>query len=130
MAVLTRSETLAVAWLKHLLGYETYTPPTIWVALYIPNWIDSNDEVSGGQYSRQIATFDDPTIALPHRHASNNVMVTFTNMPAVTVGWVGLHDADAGEDWLYYGEIVPNAVIEAGQTVVFFPGSLTIVTDP
>ena len=130
MVTLTRSEYLATAWLRHLLGHEVFTPPTLWIGLYIPAWVDSSDEVSGGQYSRQVVTFGDPISESPHRNATNDVLVTFTNMPAVTVGWAGLHDADTGEDYLYYAEITPNAVIEAGQTIVFFPGSLTIVTDP
>lgn len=125
--------------LDHSLGTASLTAPsTVYIALFTADDstgltsenLEANivtNEVTGGSYARQSATFD----AAANGSASNSATITF---PTATANWgtithVAVMDdySSAGDDGvIYYGALDTQKVIETGDTFQITTGNLTI----
>ncbi|WP_026487646.1 phage tail fiber protein [Caldanaerobius polysaccharolyticus] len=118
---------LANKLLDHTLRNVAYTPPTtVYVALYTsnPGAGDTGTEVSGGGYARQQITFN----VASGGQITNNADVVF---PVATASWgtvthIGIRDAAAGGNLLYYMPLDVTKTIDAGDQLKIPVGQLTI----
>lgn len=114
--------------IDHFLGTTTYTKPSaVYVALYSVAPTDSGGgtEISGGSYARQTATFT----ASSGGATSNDANIDFTNMPAVTVVAIGIHDNVSAGNLLLWGTLTTNKTTDAGDTLRIATGDLDISID-
>lgn len=84
-----------------------------------------SNEVSGGSYARQTASFNTAASG----STSNSANIAFSNMPAVTVTHVAIYDALTTGNLLFYGALTVSRVVAAGDTFVINSGQLTITLD-
>lgn len=82
------------------------------------------DEVSGGSYARQSATFS----AASGGSASTSATITF---PAATANWgtithVAILDASTSGNVLFWGAVTTSKTIETGDTFQITSGNLTV----
>ncbi len=102
-----------------------WAPATVYLSLHSSDPTDDDGgEISGNGYGRQQITFaaahaTDGTI-------SSNSAETFSNMPAVTVTHMGLHDNETGGNLLFHGALAANKTVASGDTVQFASGAITI----
>lgn len=111
--------------LDHALGSNAFSKPAnSHVALFtsIPSETGGGVEVTGGSYSRQIATFS----LSANGSTSNNTNITFSNMPACTVNAVGIFDAASGGNMLFYSTLTVNRTVLAGDSVRINNGALVV----
>lgn len=80
------------------------------------------NEVTGGSYARQAATFD----AAANGATANSGAINFTSMPGVTVTHVGLWDASSNGNFLWGGAATASKVVNAGDTYQVGAGDLDI----
>lgn len=120
------SDYLRNALVNHVRGGAAFAQPA---ALYAS--LHSSDpggngagEISGGSYSRKAVTFG----AASGGVASSTGTITFQDMPAVTVAFVGLWDAASGGNFLASGSQNPKSV-PAGDDFVFDAGDLTFALE-
>jgi hypothetical protein len=114
--------------LDHVLRNTAYSQPTaLTVALFTSTATGAEleagtltNEVSGGSYARQTATFG----AASGGVASNSGALTFTSMPACTVGYVAVLDQSANV--LFYGALSSAKTLNAGDTFTIPTGDLDI----
>lgn len=114
--------------LDHFLGTASYTmPAAVYVALYsvAPDDTGGGTEISGGSYARQAATFN----AASEGATENDDNIDFTNMPAVTVVAIGIHDALTSGNLLLWGTLTTNKTTDAGDTLRIATGDLDITID-
>lgn len=119
------SDYLEVKLLDHFLGTTTYTKPTtVYLALYTvaPTDATSGTEVSGGSYSRKVATFN----AAASGSTVNNADVDFNGMPACTVVAIAVTDALTNGNILVYGPLTANKSLDAGDILRVSSGDLSI----
>jgi|SRR5215831_14096143 len=101
--------------LGHTLGYQALTmPASVWLGLTtsLPSATSAGQEVTGGAYARQQATFALSTGAtVSPAMAANSATVQFptATAPWGTVGWFELWDATTGGNRLYWGPLVDPA---------------------
>ena len=114
--------------LDHTLATAAYTAPgAVYVGLHTGSPGDDNsgaNEVSGGSYARQAATF----AAASGGSASTSATITF---PAATANWgtishIGIYDASSTGNLLYHGAVTTSKTIETGDTFQISSGNLTI----
>ena len=120
--------------LDHVLRNTAYAQPTnLYVGLFTNtsgNAADNleagtlTDEVSGGSYARQTASFS----AASGGSSSTSATVTF---PAATANWgtithVAVLDAASGGNVLFWGAVTTSKTIETGDTFQITSGNLTI----
>lgn len=111
--------------LDHILRVAVFTQPTgLFVALYTTATDDvaGGTEVTGGSYARQSATFSAATAGA----TANSNALNFSNMPAVTVSHVAVHDAVTAGNRLFHGALTSAQVVAAGNTFVLAIGDLDI----
>lgn len=124
------SDYLEDALLDHVLGNTAFTQPaSVEVALFTSDSgdLESNsvaNEVDGGSYSRQTATFG----AASGGSASNDADISFTDMPAETVTHVAVMDGSS-DDVLFHGELTASKTLNAGDTFTIATGDLDITLD-
>ena len=117
--------------LDHALGTGDFDAPSaVYVALATADLTDANvttNEVSGGGYARQAATF----AAASGGSASTSATITFPVATADlgTITHFGLYDAATGGNLLYHGELNVPKVIGDGDTFEIQTGNLTISHD-
>lgn len=114
--------------IDHFLGTTTYTKPSaVYVALYsvAPSDAGGGTEIAGGSYARQTATFT----ASSGGATSNDANIDFTNMPAVTVVAIGIHDNVSAGNLLLWGTLTTNKTTDAGDTLRIATGDLDISID-
>lgn len=114
--------------IDHFLGTTTYTKPSaVYVALYsvAPSDAGGGTEIAGGSYARQAATFT----ASSGGATSNDANIDFTNMPAVTVVAIGIHDNVSAGNLLLWGTLTTNKTTDAGDTLRIATGDLDISID-
>jgi hypothetical protein len=105
-----------------------YTPAaTVYVALYTaaPSDAGGGTEVSGNAYARVAITFS----AASGGSTSNSGTLTFaTPTPSGwgTVTHFGIFDASSGGNLLYWNALTASKTINAGDTVTFAAGTLTV----
>lgn len=118
--------------LDHVLAGVAYPPPAAhFVSLHTaaPSATGTpSNEVSGGSYSRQVATFGQSALASGVYTAANSGNIAFTGMPAVTVVAVAIYDGPnaATGNLLFYGTLASSVIVAAGGTFVINTGSLTV----
>ena len=120
--------------LDHVLTATSYTAPgTRYVGLFTNTSGSAGanleagtltDEVSGGSYGRQTATF----AAASGGSSSTNATITF---PAATANWgtithVAVLDASTSGNVLFWGQVTTSKTIETGDTFQITSGNLTI----
>jgi hypothetical protein len=117
--------------LDHSLGTASFTAPsTVYVGLHTGSPGDANDganEVSGGSYARQSASFS----ASSSGSASTSATITF---PAATASWgtishISIYDASSAGNLLFHGAVTTSKSIESGDTFQISSGNLTISLD-
>lgn len=114
--------------LDHSLATTAYTAPSgVYVSLHTGSPGDANDganEISGGSYARQAATFGSASAG----SASTSATITF---PAATASWgtishIGIYDASSSGNLLFHGAVTTSKAIESGDTFQISSGNLTI----
>ena len=97
---------------------------TPYLALYTssPNAGGGGTEVSGGSYARQSVAFG----AISSGSMSNTSVVTFTNLPAVTITHFAVLSASTAGTMRVYGALNASAAVISGDQVQFPIGSITI----
>lgn len=117
--------------LDHSLGTGAYTSPSgsVYCALFERDPGDAptaTDEVTGGSYARQIATFN----AAASGSATNDSDIDFTGMPATTVTHVALFDTDTSvNNMLYAGALDTDKTTNDSDTFRISAGQLTVSLD-
>lgn len=105
------------------VAWPTITAP-IMVSLHTgdPGEDGTANEVVGGSYARQNATFDAPTDGA----TSNSATIRFDDMPAVTVTHVAIWDSSGTPQCLYVGALSASKTLTAGDPFEFAAGALDI----
>ncbi|HEY8415801.1 MAG TPA: hypothetical protein VIK99_08520 [Thermaerobacter sp.] len=113
--------------LNHMLRGQSFTPPsTVWVGLFtqMPTADGGGQEVSGGGYVRQPATF----APAANREISNDTDLQF---PTATADWgtvvgFGLFDAETGGNLLVFASLSTPKNVLTGDQPYFPTGELTV----
>ena len=111
--------------LKWLLGQATTAPTGAFkLALLTANGTDAaaGTEVVGGSYLRQTITFG----AVVNGSASNDAVVRFDGMPAVTVVGVEVYDSAVTPVRWWQGALQVSKTIAAGEPAEFAVGDFTV----
>jgi len=116
--------------IDHVLRGAAYSSPaSVHVALFTDTASSAEleagtltNEVTGGSYARLAVTFGAPVDGL----TDNTADLSFTDMPAVTVGYVAVMDAATAGNVLFYGALTAARVLNAGDTFAFDIGTLDI----
>lgn len=114
--------------LNHVLRNTSYSSPTaIYVGLFTvaPDDTGGGTEVSGGAYSRQLATFTAPS----PDSCSNDADVTF---PIATADWgtivaFALFDQSSGGNMLYYTNLTASRDVMTSDQFRFPSGQLVVI---
>jgi hypothetical protein len=104
-------------------------PSSLFVALHTasPGETGASNEVTGGSYARQSATF---TWNSGSTRAENSAQLSFTGMPAVTVSHWSIKDASSGGNTLFYGAFSATVTLSTSGGEVRIPsGSLRLTAD-
>jgi hypothetical protein len=106
-----------------VLRNTAYTPPTtVYMSLHTADpGLTGASEVTGGSYQRQSVTF----AAASNRSAASNADVTFTGMPACTLTYIGLWDAQSTGNFLW-GISVTSKTFEADDVAKVLSGQATV----
>lgn len=113
---------LANKWLDTLRNVS-FGVATLYASLHMDDPGDTGaNEVSGGSYARRSVTL----AAAANKGTSNSAMLEWTNMPAVTVSYVGLWDAATGGNFLWGGQLAQAKTLYAGDTFRIAVGDLDI----
>lgn len=131
----SKSDYLENAVLDHVFGGSDYVrPATVHVALYTTAPTDSGGgiEVSGGSYARAPITNNAsnwPAAATGLK--SNGSIIPF---PTATADWgtivaFGIHDDATAGELMYWGDVLPNKVVDNGQTASFPVGYIEVTED-
>lgn len=82
-------------------------------------------EITGGSYARQSGAFD----VASNGASANSNLLSYTNMPALTVTHVGLYDNVSAGNFLGGGALTSPRTPESGDTLQIEVGSLDITLD-
>ena len=96
---------------------------TAYVSLHSgdPGYTGANEITAGGfSYSRKSVTAG----AASGRATDNTNTLTWTNMPAVTVSYVGVWDASSSGNFLWGGQLASSKTVNAGDTLEIAIGDL------
>lgn len=97
-----------------------------WVSLHSADPSDTGaDEISGGSYARQSATFNAAASGL----VDNVAQEDFADMPAVTITHIGVWSAVTAGTFIAGGALDLAKVIGSGDTVRLAIGDLDITLD-
>lgn len=86
---------------------------------------DGSNEVTGGSYIRKAASF----AAAAAGACSTDAQLEWTNMPACTVDYVGIWDAESSGNFLWGGATTASKTVNAGDTFRIASGDLTVTLD-
>lgn len=107
------------------LGTATYTAPTGAMKLALASTTGTNTaagtEISGGSYARATIVFGSASSG----SASNNALITFTNLPAVTVTGVDIYDSNGTPRRAWWGALTASKTLTAGDSLSFAISSIT-----
>jgi hypothetical protein len=128
------SNYLEAAWLNATFRNTAYTSPAIvYLALYTadPTEADTGTEVTGGAYARQAAAFAAPSQVAGKATIQNSADIQF---PIATADWgtvthIGIRDAAANGNLLYYGPIATARAVLTNDRLKFLAGDLKIDLD-
>lgn len=95
------------------------------LATSTPTATAAGTEVSGGSYARQVVSAI--TAATGSTAGSNNVALTYTNMPAVGGGGITSVDVwdNAGTNRMWYGALTAAKTTNSGDTFTIAVAALT-----
>lgn len=79
-------------------------------------------EVSGGSYARATIVFGSASGG----SIANNASISFTNMPACTVGGIELWDSAGTPVRRWFGTLGSSKTLGAGDTISFASGAITV----
>lgn len=128
MAAITTTE--VASFLNSFLSTTAYTKPVSPFALALvissalPTDTAAGTEVTGGSYARQAITFSGALSGVRASASTNGQ--TFTLMPAATTGAVNIYDSTGSPRRLAYGNLAANKTTDAGDTLSFAVGAITL----
>ena len=131
----SKSDYLENKLLDHVLGNTAFSAPaTVYFALYTvaPSDSGGGTEVSGGSYARVAVTNNTTNFnAAASGVKRNSTVVTW---PTATASWgtvvaVGILDANAAGNLLFWSTLNTNKTVDNGDTVSIPVNSLTITED-
>ena len=109
-----------------LRGQNITAPTTVYIGLFTSDPTDAGtgNEVSGGSYARQSATFDAPSNGL----TQNSSDVTW---PAATASWgtvthAAVFDASTGGNMLFHSALEVSKIIDESDVFKFATGNFTV----
>lgn len=121
--------------LDHTLRNTSYTQPTtcctaLFTSTATTTQLEQStftNEVTGGSYVRKPTAFS----AAASGATSNTAELSWTNMPAVTVAYVGVCDTSTVNtgNVLYWGALTANKTLNSGDTFVIATADLDISLD-
>jgi len=128
---------LEEALLDHVLRDETYTAPeTVYVGIADDSATDSEmeegdltNEITGYDGNRPSVTFTEATQEDGKGYVENEGDVEFENMPAVTVKYAFIADAETSGNILWWGALTEPKEVPEGDTLKFDPGEIQIDLD-
>lgn len=126
------SDDLETKILDHTIdGTSWAQPAAIYVSLHSadPTETGTTGEIAGGSYARQTPA---SWAAASAGSKATSADTTWTNMPAVTVSHVAIHDHSDNTNAtnvLYHGSLTASKVVGAGDTFKFTSGNLTVTLD-
>jgi hypothetical protein len=98
------------------------TPTTVYTALFNGSPASGGTEASGGSYARQSTAFSAPSAGT----TSNSAALTFSNMPAITITYIGIYDAVTAGNLLYYAAVTTSQTFTAGNTATIASSAISI----
>lgn len=108
------------------LGSAAFPAPTLPIRIALNTVTGTNTsagtELSGGSYARQPVTFG----AASGFTATNNVAVTFTNLPAAVITGIELYDSASTPRRSWVGALTASKTVVAGDSLSFGVSTLTI----
>lgn len=116
------------ALIDHLLRNIPLTSPTaLYVALLTASATETGStaaEVVPGAntYERKVVAFDSPTNGV----TQNTTVLSWTDMPTVTVSHIGIMDALTGGNMLYHGLLTYPVAINAGEPYLMAAGTIIL----
>lgn len=121
------SNYLENALINAVLRNTSYTSPTtVYIGLFTSDPTDAGtgNEVSGGSYARQSATFDAPSNGL----TQNSSDITW---PAATASWgtvthAAVFDASTGGNMLFHSALEVSKIIDESDVFKFATGNFTV----
>jgi hypothetical protein len=112
--------------LDKVFNNSDFTISNLFVSLHTADPGETGgNEVTGGSYARQPATFDPASGGV----LKNDTDLTFLAMPACTVTHVGIWDIGAGGNLLWYGSAITPKVYGLDDTAVIYTNNLQITLD-
>lgn len=118
--------------IDHVLRNVAYTTPglQVWIALYTtdPTDADTGTEVSGTGYARQqVTAWDAPA----SRATQNTNAITWAQAGSNwgTVTHIGIRDASAAGNLLFYGALTTSKAVPSGVTFSIAAGDLDVTLD-
>lgn len=116
------AENLVLTWL--LTASAATRPTSPWTVALITTATPGTDsalgsEVTGGSYARQSAAW-----TITGNAAENTGAITYTNMPAATIGGVAIFEN--GGTRLWYGTLSANKTTNSGDTFTIAAGDIDI----
>lgn len=118
--------------LDHVFGKGSYTPPTIYIALFTvaPTDVGGGTEVTGGSYARkQTAAGDWNAAASGAIDNANELAFVQATGDWGTVVAFALFDAASSGNMLYWGDLSSLKAINTGDTAKFAAGEIDITED-
>lgn len=110
MSVALRNEILDA-----VFNNGSYAVAVPWISLHTDDpGANGANEATGGSYARQNASA--AFAAAGSGACTNDVAVSFTGMPAVTVKYIGVWDDETAGNWLWGGALAANKTTNAGDT--------------
>jgi hypothetical protein len=111
--------------LDKILRGTNFTTQATHISLHTadPSTTGAN-EVSGGSYARKAISFAVASAG----ESDSDAVVTFAGMPACTVTHVGLWTALSGGTYLWRGVLAVSKTLDAGDTIEFASGAVTVPT--
>lgn len=131
----SKSDYLENKVLDHILGNTAYAAPaTVYFALYTvaPSDSGGGTEVSGGAYARVAVTNNATNFAAASGGLKRNS--TVITWPTATASWgtvvaVGVLDASAAGNLLFWSTLATNKTVDNGDTVSIPVNSFSITED-
>jgi hypothetical protein len=112
------------------LGVAAFTAPTTPMKLALSTAATSSTsagtEVTGGSYARQTITPRAASNSGSVGGTTNNGIISFTNMPAVTVTDANIYDNAGTPRRCWYGQLSTARTTSAGDTLSFADSAVSI----
>lgn len=112
--------------LDSVLNNISFAVTTPYVSLHDGDPAETGaNEVTGGSYIRKAGSF----AAASGGTCSSDAQLEWTNMPACTVDYVGIWDAETTGNFLWGGATTASKTVNAGDTFRIASGDLDVTLD-